>query len=565
MNLMEISMPFPNSITQVINKKGEVVSFDLSRIHNAISNAIYDIENVSSWESKTRGLKYAELVEKRIHRNFYNLNHLVTFFSKMILSFDANEREERIYRQEFGKRLACLFYLEFMHHYTNDSIGASEKIEVKSFIKQYFEKIIENTEVLNQTSNAFLEKVYQKQNQGITKYDQFPEREFMQNTIEQVLKEIGEVEIAEGFMLYREGRLKIKSKEITEAQFTHDGIHRDRIRNTLLWNIENQCDSVFSLNDWIVGKNGCNFKELVELSDKRFYNDIRHTVDKILDRADEIKVVVIAGPSCSNKTTTTAIIEQELAKSGLRLKQLNVDDYFFNLSEHPKDEFGDYDFEMPEAIDMKLLNENLRDLVRGKKIQKPIYNFKTGQRDNSVEFEVQKDEIILIDCLHGLFKPLTESVPANKKFKIYTESSNMIRSIDGAYTKWTDMRLAKRMIRDLLYRNYDVSRTLGHWGYVRKGELKHIIPYIYSVDSVLNSGLAYELPILKSILYDKLPNHDYLKSLRLDGRLDAYSRGIRLRTLFDSVIAYDNFDNIPSTSPIREFIGGSSYTIAHNE
>ena len=141
----------------------------------------------------------------------------------------------------------------------------------------------------------------------------------------------------------------------------------------------------------------------------------------------------------------------------------------------------------------------------------------------------------------------------------------MVRNIDGGYTKWTDVRLLKRMIRDSLYRNYDPSKTLAHWAYVRKGELKHIIPYIYAVDAVLNPALPYELPILKTVLANKLPGFDYVNDLRLEGRLDPYIRGARLNTLFDTIIPYENIDDVSEWSPIREFIGGSAYELAHNE
>lgn len=559
-------MSTPNAITRVINKDGKVVPFDLSKIHRAISNAIQDIEHSSSWEAKERALKYAEMVKDRIHRNFYNQDYLTSYFARIISAFDREEVQARVELDEFGKRLATLWYQEFI-----SSMAAGQVLDnscysnLFNYIYERFSKYIEQDDLATEVTKFFVKKIFRKHEQGINIYDQFPHREFIQDTIEEVLKDIGEVITAEGFMIYREGRLKIKQNEISEAQFTTDGIHRDRLRETLLWNINNECDSIFALNDWVIGKDGKDFTELMRRCDQRFYNDITRVIQKIDNRLNEIKVIIIAGPSCSNKTTTTVILEQELEKRGHRLKQLNIDDYFLNLSEHPKDEFGDYDYEMPEAIDMDLLNDHLRELIQGRTIQKPHYNFKTGERDEYSDFSLQDNEIILIDCLHGLFGPLTESVGSNKKFKIYTESSNVLRGIDGSYTKWTDVRLAKRMVRDSLFRNHPIDKTLAHWAYVRRGELKHIIPYIYSVDAVLNSGLPYELPILKSVLKNRLPNMDALKALRFEGRLDAYIRGVRLNTLFDTVIAYNNTDDVSDFSPLREFIGGSAYELAHND
>lgn len=562
-------MSVPNTLIRVIAKNGQVVPFEMSRIHNAIAKTIIDVESASSWEAKERSLKYAELIKERIYNAFYNTQYLAAFFSRMILKFEASERQIRVARPEFGPRLATLFLLHFAQAKRLDPVmpklEKDHEPELLRLIERHFSLHILDAAILKETAMFFMAKVFEKAKQGLTIQDQYPCRDFIQDSIEQVLKDIGEISIAEGFMIFREGKRKVKAGEIAASQFTNNGHHEERVRQTLLWNIKNECDSVFALNEWVLGRNGKDFKELMRRCDERFFDDITLTVKKILERAGEIKVVIIAGPSSSNKTTTTAILAQELAKHGLKLKQLNVDDYFFNLSEHPKDEFGDYDYEMPEALDMKLLNENLRDLLQGKVVKKPCYNFKIGGRDGYADFSIEKNDIILIDCLHGLFKKLTEAVPSEKKFTIFTEAANMLRNIDGSYTKWTDVRLARRMIRDSLFRYYDVKRTLEHWAYVRKGELKHIIPYIYSVDMVLNSGLPYELPILKTVLKDKIPSDEYLRDLRKQGRLDAYIRGVRLKALFDTIVSYDKIDEISPYSPIREFIGGSAFDLAHNK
>ena len=125
--------------------------------------------------------------------------------------------------------------------------------------------------------------------------------------------------------------------------------------------------------------------------------------------------------------------------------------------------------------------------------------------------------------------------------------------------------MLKRMIRDVQHRGYSPSNTLSHWPYVRKGELKHIIPYIFSTDVVINSGMPYELPVLKNSLYKRFPDMDFINGLKDQGRLDPFIRGIRTKSLLDTVEELENIDLIPGTSPIREFIGGSTYIIPHNE
>ncbi|MFB6355018.1 MAG: uridine kinase, partial [bacterium] len=283
------------------------------------------------------------------------------------------------------------------------------------------------------------------------------------------------------------------------------------------------------------------------------------------ERKEEIDVVIIAGPSCSNKTTATVMIGQELDKEGLKFKELNVDDYFYDLKDQPKDKFGDYDFEMPEAIDMSLLNDHLEKLMQGKTIEKPCYNFQKGCRDGTEPFSRDKDEIILIDCLHGLYRNLTSSVPQSHKFRIYIESMNVMRDITGHHTRWADIRMLKRMLRDARHRGYSMERTLSHWPYVRKGELKHIIPYIFSTEAVINSGLPYELAALKAAMGDEYPDDSHIEQLKDDERYAAYVRGKRTQSLLDTVEPVPDMDMIPGTSPIREFIGGSEYVIPHND
>ena len=558
-------MPVPNTLIKMINKNAQVESFQISKVQNAISKCIIDVENATSWEAQERAFKYADMVKENAYNNFYNIDFLAEFFTRVIRSFDKSEREIRISRVEFASRFTTLLLLHYISEKKIQLLNDKNSSELTDFIGAVFAKYLTDKALWREVTALFVKKVMLKSKEGLKDSDYFPTRDYIQDQIETTLKDIGEVMIAEGFMIFREGKKKIMQNEISKAQFTHNGIHKERVRQTLTWNIQHECDTVFGLNDWIIGRNGKSFKELMKLSDQRFYNDIASVVTKIVGRKNEIKVVIIAGPSCSNKTTTTTIIEKELEKNGLKLKQLNIDDYFYNLSEHPKDEFGDYDYEMPEAIDIPLLNENLKDLISGKTIKRPKYNFKTGMRDGYTDFKVGKDEIILIDCLHGLFQKLTASVPSRNKFKIYTESANMLRSSDSSYTMWTDIRLLKRMIRDSLYRAYEAKKTLEHWFYVRKGELKHIIPYVYSVDAVLNSGLPYELPILKAVLKDKLPDKKYLNELLAQGRLDAYIRGIRLLSLLDTVLEYPQIEDVDRFSPIREFIGGSGYEIAHNE
>jgi len=566
-------MGIPNTIVKIVDKYGKTVNFKISKIVNSIILTIIDVESTSRWIAERRAHKYAEIIRQQVYKTFYDLEWLIADFFRKFVVFKPEERLRRLDNAFVTERLAIVFMETF-----KDDIGVRGK---KTELAEYIGKVIDrasrekkydaglfpvlSTPEKKNIIDFFVRKVIYFSGVKLTPEQIYPGREYVMDTIERTLKEIGETEIAEGFMIFREGKNKVKKGEISKLQFTNNGIHYGICRKILEWNIENDCESIFGLNDWLHCRHGKDIRTLIKLSEERFVDDVQETIKKIIDRKDEIKMIIIAGPSCSNKTTTTVIIKQELSKIGLKLKQLNVDDYFKNLEDQPKDEFGDYDFEMPEAIDIELLNENFKDMLKGKSVKKPCYNFKLGRRDVSEEFALKDDEILLIDCLHGLYRSLTRSVSAANKFSIYIESMNIIRNADGAYTRWSDVRMVKRMIRDFQHRGYGTKQTLTHWPYVRKGELKHIIPYILSTDAVINSGLPYELPVLKKVLESILPDKTFIEQLRQDGRLDPYIRGMRTLALLDAVTAIDNIDMVPSTSPLREFIGGSEYDIPHND
>ncbi|HLD29472.1 MAG TPA: hypothetical protein VJC03_03955, partial [bacterium] len=517
-----------------------------------------------------------EIIRQQAYDRFYNPDYLMDEFLKMLTCFKPEERFRRLDNAFVTERIAIIILEKF-----RDNIGLSsvkekqnELIEIirKEIEKQNIEEkyntglfplISEN--IKNEIIGFLQKKVTHFSETELSNEQLFPSRDYLMDTIEKAMKDIGETEIAEAFMIFREGKSKIRKGEISKQQFTNNGVHYDVCRKTLEWNIAHECESIFALNDWIYGRNGKDIRTLIQASEERFINDVKEVAGKILNRKNEVRMIIIAGPSCSNKTTTTVIIRNELSKIGLKLKQLNVDDYFKNLEDQPKDEFGDYDFEMPEALDISLLNSHFETLLKGKSIEKPCYSFKTGRRESCAEFHLADDEILLIDCLHGLYRSLTHAVPGANKFSLYIESMNIVRNIDATYTRWADVRMLKRMIRDVKYRSYSTKKTLAHWPYVRKGELKHIIPYIFTTDAVVNSGMPYELPVLKKALEPLYPEESFIMNLRREGRLDPYIRGIRTRTLLDAVAPLGDFDLIPPTSPLREFIGGSEYIIPHNE
>lgn len=380
--------------------------------------------------------------------------------------------------------------------------------------------------------------------------DARPTVEEIQDIIEKVLVENGHYKTAKAYILYRHEHKKIRyEKEV----FIEDNIPYRVVYKTFIWNVDNKLSSFEELNEHI--KAG-RFREKIALCEEKYKNDINDAVEAILTANP--KVVIIAGPSSSGKTTTTIKISEGLKKKELKFKKLEIDNYFKDLEEHPKDEYGDYDFETPEALDLKLINEHIYELLNGKKIMIPEYDFKTGKRKlNAREFKVETNEIILIDSLHGLYPQMTVSIPHKFKFKFYIEAMCQIRDNNGEFVRWTDLRMLRRMIRDSWHRSYDPIRTVGHWHYVRRAEKMFIVPFVNKADYVFNGALAYELPIHKHFLNKYIP--EIIERYKDDPKkLDSYIRAKRIKEIFDALIEVDDAD-VPQDSLLREFIGGSVY------
>jgi len=298
--------------------------------------------------------------------------------------------------------------------------------------------------------------------------------------------------------------------------------------------------------------------EIIRDSEIFYEEDIKIAARMVLERRDQVKVVLITGPSSSGKTTTTIKLGNILQQSNIKLVTLNVDHYFFDLDDHPKDEFGDYDYEAPQALDLNLISEHLATLITGKEVKIPFYDFKTGKRQlNHTPMKLKENEMILIDSLHGLYPALTEGVEENRKFKLFLEPLLQMKDDEGKYIRWTDIRLMRRMLRDAAFRALNPESTLTHWHYVRTSELRNIIPNINRADSIINSAMPYELSIYKPKLlhlFEKWPEKFKDDPLRQD----AYERSSRILTLLQKIEPLSDDSIVPSDSVIREFIGGSS-------
>jgi uridine kinase len=401
-----------------------------------------------------------------------------------------------------------------------------------------------------------------------------PTIETIQDEVIHSLRSYGFQNTADAYACYRWGRHWLREGAISPEKFAGNGFPRGQMDSTLQWNRARGCDTVAGLNEIVRrGK----MKPLVEESLSLYERSLDEAAAKVMARlnsGDKIRMMWVSGPSSSGKTTTTVKLTERLQKQGLRFLMLNLDDYFWSLVEHPTDWINDRNYETPEALDIQLLNQHLQALLDGETIQKPIYSFKEGRRTAFKSIKLEKDQVLLLDCLHGLYPPITEGIDASAQFRLYIETQNVLYEGDGStnrLTKFTDVRLIRRMLRDAHHRNHSPLLTILHWHYVRSGELFSIIPLSGLADHTVNGGFPFDLPVLHPFFSradSLLPRPEEFETYA--GFLDARIRYERVKALLESVTGLDknqvvNCDIVPGDAVVREFIGGSTIKIPHNE
>jgi len=412
-----------------------------------------------------------------------------------------------------------------------------------------------------------------------------PTVEEIQDVVVHVLTSTGFSMVADAYTCYRWGHHWIRQGAITEEQFVGNGYPQEHMDRLLAWNRAHGCDTVEGLNG-IVRQGGARLKELIEAAIAEYERSLDEAAGKLLRRleaGDEIKMIWISGPSSSGKTTSTVKLAERLEREGLQFLMLNLDDYFWPLIEHPTDWINDRNYETPEAIDIQLLNSHLKRLLEGETIEKPVYSFKEGRRIGTRPVKREPDQILLLDCLHGFYPPITEGIDPTMMFRLYIEAMNplyepeVMRPLLGEewtgrrLTRFEDVRLLRRMVRDARHRNHTPLATLLHWHYVRAGELFSIIPLKGLADHVINGGMPFDLPALKPFFSGEgsiWPREEDLE--QYNSFLDARIRYQRIERLLSAVEGLtleqvNDLSLIPGDALVREFIGGSTIEIPHNE
>lgn len=308
-----------------------------------------------------------------------------------------------------------------------------------------------------------------------------------------------------------------------------------------------QVEDVASLNGIIESGRG---PELVRVAEGLHEKKIAQIADMISSQP-KVRVILIAGPSSSGKTTFAQRLSIQLRVNGLRPISISLDDYFVDREKTPKDEHGEYDFEALEALDVKLFNEHLLRLIAGEEVEIPVFNFYTGRREEKgIKLQIAADQPIIIEGIHGLNEKLTEAIPRENKFKIYVSALTQLSIDRHNRIPTTDTRIIRRIVRDSQFRGFDALTTLRKWPSVRRGEERNIFPFQEEADVMFNSALVYELAVLRPYAEPLLAS--------IDRSVPEYAEAKRLAKFLSYFVPLGSED-IPQNSIVREFIGDSCF------
>ncbi len=289
--------------------------------------------------------------------------------------------------------------------------------------------------------------------------------------------------------------------------------------------------------------------DIVNVSEALQEKKIAHIAEQIASR-EGVRVVLIAGPSSSGKTTTCKRLSIQLLCNGLQPIMISLDDFFLDREDTPRDPSGDYDFESLYALDIPLLNNTLNALLHGEEVQMPKYNFQKGAKEKGKKLRLKANEVLVIEGIHALNPELTKQVPEEQKFRVYASALTTILLDRHNYIPTTDNRLLRRIIRDYKYRGVSAEETIRRWPSVRAGEQKWIFPFQENADEMFNTAMIYELSVIRQQaepLLELVPE-----------RSDEYSEAYRLKK-FLRYITPIPYKQLPPTSLLREFLGGSSF------
>lgn len=320
-------------------------------------------------------------------------------------------------------------------------------------------------------------------------------------------------------------------------------------RETRAWNEQLGVWNLGQLNEACIDGS---ISEIIRVAEGLQEKKIAHFADEISQRAGKVRLVLIAGPSSSGKTTFTKRLAVQLRVNGIRPLTLSLDNYYIARADTPKNPDGSYDFETIEALDLALFNRQLCELLDGREVQTPVYDFVSGERrrDKTLPMRLNADEVLIVEGIHGLNPRLTSSVPNDAKFRIYVSALTQL-TIDAHNRIFTsDARLSRRIVRDRLFRGYSAAKTIAQWPHVRAGENKWIFPFQEEADVLFDTALVYEQAALKPFL------SRFLAEVKPDN--PAYAETFRLSRFLGLFIPIFTRE-VPPNSILREFVGESAF------
>ena len=355
-----------------------------------------------------------------------------------------------------------------------------------------------------------------------------------------------------GLELYYEGLL-LKVPHPEDYKTLQDSLRQNKLFSIYQehkdWAEILQVATISDLNRFTLnGKAG----DIIKISEALHEKKIAEIANRISQSRDTVKLILVAGPSSSGKTTFSKRLGVQLAVNGLWPIQISLDDYFVDREHTPRDENGEYDFEALHAIDVSYFNAQLIELLAGKRVNVPKFNFLTGQRYFDGHYlELKPGHVLIIEGIHGLNPDLLPEIESSLTYKIFLSALTQVSVDEHTHISTSDNRLIRRMIRDSKYRGYPAHETIKRWPLVRKGEERNIFPFQENADIMFNSATLYELAILKKYAEPLLQS--------VTENRDEYSESTRLLKFLSYFKPMDDSE-IPPTSLLREFLGGSSFT-----
>jgi len=331
-------------------------------------------------------------------------------------------------------------------------------------------------------------------------------------------------------------------------KITHNPVVQAILDEYEVWAKLIGCSTILELNNAIEhGKE----QDIILISEALQERKIISIADKIFK--DKKKVILVAGPSSSGKSSFTQRLRIQLAVDGISVETLSMDNYFKDRNDTPRKSDGSYDFDSPKAIDIDLLNSHLKKMVLGEKVNIPYFNFETGIKTFRGEtLQLNKNTVLIVEGIHALNTEMTKALDDNEKVSIYVTPLNPLDLPNGDNINPSDVRMIRRIVRDYMYRGFNAAATIAMWPMIRDNEIKYIYPTAENADIIVNTSLIYELSVLKPYLIPLLKNCRNMNN-------DIKQVSVHLLDVMETIRGI-SFNNIPSTSIMREFVGGSTFS-----